>query len=191
MPPTSCRESSRTMAKRWETQPILKQELFFKLFVICLHTRLSLLFERFLFCVGAFQSHMVSVVKEDQLEGVYICFPSNLITENIVGWKLFPLTTKLQIKTAFIFGSLLEESTARSVIYLFIFLFCYRRSGSIWPQVSYFADFKSKMSLIVSVHVYSVQKALLKDSGPLYSVDYDAMKDNLNCSRCVDFFLCA
>uniref|UniRef100_A0A3B5MSZ7 DNA polymerase delta subunit 3 n=1 Tax=Xiphophorus couchianus TaxID=32473 RepID=A0A3B5MSZ7_9TELE len=45
-------------------------------------------------------------------------------------------------------------------------------------------DFKSKMSLIVSVHVYSVQKALLKDSGPLYSVDYDAIKDNLkNCSR--------
>ncbi|XP_034559646.1 DNA polymerase delta subunit 3 [Notolabrus celidotus] len=53
-------------------------------------------------------------------------------------------------------------------------------------------DFKSKMSLIVSVHIYSVQKALLKDSGPLYSVDYDAVKDNLkNCSkfsaiRCAD-----
>ncbi|XP_039999887.1 DNA polymerase delta subunit 3 isoform X2 [Xiphias gladius] len=45
-------------------------------------------------------------------------------------------------------------------------------------------DFKTKMSLIVSVHVYSVQKALLKDSGPLYSVDYDAVKDNLkDCSR--------
>ncbi|XP_059200720.1 DNA polymerase delta subunit 3 [Centropristis striata] len=45
-------------------------------------------------------------------------------------------------------------------------------------------DFKSKLSLLVSVHVYSVQKALLKDSGPLYSVDYDAVKDNLkNCSR--------
>ncbi|KAM6990476.1 DNA polymerase delta subunit 3 [Tautogolabrus adspersus] len=45
-------------------------------------------------------------------------------------------------------------------------------------------DCKSKMSLIVSVHVYSVQKALLKDSGPLYSVDYDAVKDNLkDCSR--------
>ncbi|RVE61192.1 hypothetical protein OJAV_G00168410 [Oryzias javanicus] len=45
-------------------------------------------------------------------------------------------------------------------------------------------DFKSKMNLIVSVHVYSVQKALLKDSGPLYSVDYDAVKDNLkNCSK--------
>ncbi|XP_073347336.1 DNA polymerase delta subunit 3 [Pagrus major] len=45
-------------------------------------------------------------------------------------------------------------------------------------------DVKSKMSLIVSVHVYSVQKALLKDSGPLYSVDYDAVKDNLkNCSK--------
>ncbi|XP_030219217.1 DNA polymerase delta subunit 3 isoform X1 [Gadus morhua] len=45
-------------------------------------------------------------------------------------------------------------------------------------------DVKSKMSLTVSVHVYSVQKASLKDSGPLYSVDYDAVKDNLNsCSR--------
>ncbi|XP_061879571.1 DNA polymerase delta subunit 3 [Entelurus aequoreus] len=45
-------------------------------------------------------------------------------------------------------------------------------------------DFKSKMSLIVSVHVYSVQKALLKDSGPLYAVDYDAVKDNLlSCSK--------
>lgn len=40
------------------------------------------------------------------------------------------------------------------------------------------------MSLIVSAHVYSVQKAFLKDSGPLYSVDYDAVRDNLqNCSR--------
>ncbi|XP_030607952.1 DNA polymerase delta subunit 3 [Archocentrus centrarchus] len=45
-------------------------------------------------------------------------------------------------------------------------------------------DFKAKMSLVVSVHVYSVQKALLKDSGPLYTVDYDAVKDHLkNCSR--------
>uniref|UniRef100_A0A3Q3GG08 DNA polymerase delta subunit 3 n=1 Tax=Kryptolebias marmoratus TaxID=37003 RepID=A0A3Q3GG08_KRYMA len=45
-------------------------------------------------------------------------------------------------------------------------------------------DFKSKMTLVVSIHVYSVQKALLRDSGPLYSVDYDAVKDNLkNCSR--------
>ncbi|KAM9844482.1 DNA polymerase delta subunit 3 isoform 2-T2 [Aulostomus maculatus] len=43
---------------------------------------------------------------------------------------------------------------------------------------------KSKMSLVVSVHVYSVQKALLKDSGPLYAVDYDAVRDNLtSCSR--------
>ncbi|KAM6918567.1 DNA polymerase delta subunit 3 [Xenentodon cancila] len=45
-------------------------------------------------------------------------------------------------------------------------------------------DFKAKMSLVVSVHIYSVQKALLKDSSPLYSVDYDAVKDNLkNCSK--------
>lgn len=40
------------------------------------------------------------------------------------------------------------------------------------------------MSPIVSVHVFSVQKAALRDSGPLYSVDYDAVKDNLkDCSR--------
>lgn len=46
------------------------------------------------------------------------------------------------------------------------------------------ADFKAKMSLVVSVHVYSVQRALLRDSGPLYAVDYDAVKDNLkNCSK--------
>lgn len=46
------------------------------------------------------------------------------------------------------------------------------------------------MSLVVSVHVYSVQKALLKDSGPLYSVDYDAVKDNLmSCSKYVEFCL--
>ncbi|KAJ7996677.1 hypothetical protein DPEC_G00239510 [Dallia pectoralis] len=45
-------------------------------------------------------------------------------------------------------------------------------------------DAKSKMTLTVSVHVYSVQKAVLKDSGPLYSTDYDAVKDNLrNCCR--------
>lgn len=47
-----------------------------------------------------------------------------------------------------------------------------------------FAEVKSRMSLVVSVHVYSVQRAFLKDSGPLYSVDYDAVKENLqNCSR--------
>ncbi|TNN41005.1 DNA polymerase delta subunit 3 [Liparis tanakae] len=45
-------------------------------------------------------------------------------------------------------------------------------------------DLKAKMSLVVSVHVYSVQKALLKDSGPLYGVDYDAVRDNLeDCGR--------
>ncbi|XP_061150388.1 DNA polymerase delta subunit 3 [Syngnathus typhle] len=45
-------------------------------------------------------------------------------------------------------------------------------------------DFKSKMGLIVSEHVYSVQKALLRDSGPLYAVDYDAVKDNLlSCGK--------
>nr|XP_025042727.1 DNA polymerase delta subunit 3 isoform X1 [Pelodiscus sinensis] len=43
---------------------------------------------------------------------------------------------------------------------------------------------KSKLSTIASVHVYSIQKAMLKDSGPLYNTDYDIIKSNLqNCSK--------
>ncbi|NXM32668.1 DPOD3 polymerase, partial [Oxyruncus cristatus] len=43
---------------------------------------------------------------------------------------------------------------------------------------------KSKLSTIASVHVYSVQKALLRDSSPLYNTDYDIVKTNLhNCSK--------
>ncbi|NXD88389.1 DPOD3 polymerase, partial [Halcyon senegalensis] len=43
---------------------------------------------------------------------------------------------------------------------------------------------KSKLAMIASVHVYSIQKALLKDSGPLYNTDYDIIKTNLqNCSK--------
>lgn len=61
------------------------------------------------------------------------------------------------------------------------------RGDANWLRTLFSADMKSKMSLVVSVHVYSVQKAALKDSGPLYSVDYDAVKDNLkDCSRFAD-----
>ncbi|NWV30373.1 DPOD3 polymerase, partial [Origma solitaria] len=43
---------------------------------------------------------------------------------------------------------------------------------------------KSKLSTIASVHVYSIQKALLKDSSPLYNTDYDIVKTNLQqCSK--------
>lgn len=45
---------------------------------------------------------------------------------------------------------------------------------------------KSKLDMTVSVHVYSVQKAELKDSAPLYTTDYDAVKENLkNCNKWV------
>lgn len=51
------------------------------------------------------------------------------------------------------------------------------------------------MSLVVSVHVYSVQKALLKDSAPLYSVDYDAIKENMQhgnrCQKDIPAFVLA
>ncbi|KAG1943537.1 DNA polymerase delta subunit 3 isoform X2 [Pimephales promelas] len=43
---------------------------------------------------------------------------------------------------------------------------------------------KAKMDVTFSVHVYSVQRAELKDSSPLYSTDYDAVKENLkNCNK--------
>nr|AAI16551.1 Zgc:136471 protein [Danio rerio] len=43
---------------------------------------------------------------------------------------------------------------------------------------------KAKMEMTISVHVYSVQRAELKDSSPLYTTDYDAVKENLkNCSK--------
>ncbi|XP_066502174.1 DNA polymerase delta subunit 3 [Hoplias malabaricus] len=45
-------------------------------------------------------------------------------------------------------------------------------------------DTKSKLEKTVSIHVYSIQRAELKDSGPLYSTDYDAVKENLkNCNK--------
>ncbi|XP_042314783.1 DNA polymerase delta subunit 3 isoform X2 [Sceloporus undulatus] len=45
-------------------------------------------------------------------------------------------------------------------------------------------DMKSKLSTVASVHVYSIQKAMLKDSSPLYSTDYDIIKANLqSCSK--------
>nr|XP_056714464.1 DNA polymerase delta subunit 3 [Euleptes europaea] len=43
---------------------------------------------------------------------------------------------------------------------------------------------KAKLSTVASVHVYSIQKAMLKDSSPLYNTDYDIVKANLqNCSK--------
>ncbi|EHB06186.1 DNA polymerase delta subunit 3 [Heterocephalus glaber] len=43
---------------------------------------------------------------------------------------------------------------------------------------------KSKLAMTASIHVYSIQKAMLKDSGPLFSIDYDILKSNLQkCSK--------
>lgn len=42
------------------------------------------------------------------------------------------------------------------------------------------------MDVTISVHVYSLQRAELKDSAPLYSTDYDALKENMkNCNKYV------
>lgn len=51
---------------------------------------------------------------------------------------------------------------------------------------AFISAMKSKLSTIASVHVYSIQKAMLKDSGPLYNTDYDIIKANFqNCSKWV------
>uniref|UniRef100_H0V994 DNA polymerase delta subunit 3 n=1 Tax=Cavia porcellus TaxID=10141 RepID=H0V994_CAVPO len=43
---------------------------------------------------------------------------------------------------------------------------------------------KSKLAVTASIHVYSIQKAMLKDSGPLFNTDYDILKSNLqHCSK--------
>ncbi|XP_077307350.1 DNA polymerase delta subunit 3 isoform X2 [Lithobates pipiens] len=43
---------------------------------------------------------------------------------------------------------------------------------------------KSKLALVANIHVYSVQKATLKDSAPLFNTDYDIVKNNLqNCNK--------
>ncbi|XP_069748343.1 DNA polymerase delta subunit 3 isoform X2 [Narcine bancroftii] len=54
------------------------------------------------------------------------------------------------------------------------------------------AAMKQNMVVIVSVHVYSIQRAMLKDSSPLFNTDYEAIKENLLSSnkysaiQCVD-----
>ncbi|CAI9563599.1 unnamed protein product [Staurois parvus] len=43
---------------------------------------------------------------------------------------------------------------------------------------------KSKLAVVANIHVYSVQKATLKDSAPLFNTDYDIVKNNLqNCNK--------
>ncbi|XP_054829730.1 DNA polymerase delta subunit 3 [Eublepharis macularius] len=50
---------------------------------------------------------------------------------------------------------------------------------------------KSKLATVASVHVYSIQKAMLKDSGPLYNTDYDIVKANLQNSSKFSAIHCA
>ncbi|XP_072432823.1 DNA polymerase delta subunit 3 isoform X1 [Chiloscyllium punctatum] len=50
---------------------------------------------------------------------------------------------------------------------------------------------KLKMLVIASVHVYSIQKAMLKDSSPLFNTDYEAIKENLQNSNKYSAIRCA
>uniref|UniRef100_UPI00398F3456 DNA polymerase delta subunit 3 isoform X3 n=1 Tax=Pristiophorus japonicus TaxID=55135 RepID=UPI00398F3456 len=50
---------------------------------------------------------------------------------------------------------------------------------------------KLKMLVTASVHVYSIQKAMLKDSSPLFNTDYEAIKENLQSSNKYSAIRCA
>ncbi|XP_078258071.1 DNA polymerase delta subunit 3 isoform X2 [Rhinoraja longicauda] len=50
---------------------------------------------------------------------------------------------------------------------------------------------KLKMLVTASVHVYSIQKAMLKDSSPLFNTDYEAVKENLQNSSKYSAIRCA
>ncbi|XP_067889115.1 DNA polymerase delta subunit 3 isoform X2 [Heterodontus francisci] len=50
---------------------------------------------------------------------------------------------------------------------------------------------KLKMQVTASVHVYSIQKAMLKDSSPLFNTDYEAIKENLQNSNKYSAIRCA
>ncbi|XP_038674268.1 DNA polymerase delta subunit 3 isoform X2 [Scyliorhinus canicula] len=50
---------------------------------------------------------------------------------------------------------------------------------------------KLKMLVTASVHVYSIQKAMLKDSSPLFNTDYEAIKENLQDSNKYSAIRCA
>lgn len=73
MPPTSCRGSLWTTVKRWDTAYYLQNlpnswPLIAKLLPVSIHRDSDLIL--CCWCCVPFQSHKVSVVKEDQLEGV-------------------------------------------------------------------------------------------------------------------------
>lgn len=50
---------------------------------------------------------------------------------------------------------------------------------------------KLKLLVTASVHVYSIQKAMLKDSSPLFNTDYEAVKENLQNSSKYSAIRCA
>ncbi|XP_031436585.1 DNA polymerase delta subunit 3 isoform X1 [Clupea harengus] len=63
------------------------------------------------------------------------------------------------------------------------------QNGSLCHKVSVvredkLEDMKTRMDPTISIHVYSIQKAEIKDSSTLYSTDYDAVRDNLkHCNK--------
>lgn len=110
-----CLESLWIMAKRWETWLILSWPDF----VMTAHS-----FTLWWSCTS-FQGHRVSVVREEQLEGTYLCFPS-VLHEN-----------RCRFANANTLSLALSQTTL--LFYLCLFVRCWRRcltSGVMFLQTS-------------------------------------------------------
>ncbi|XP_016381792.1 DNA polymerase delta subunit 3-like isoform X2 [Sinocyclocheilus rhinocerous] len=116
---------------------------------------------------------------------------------NVPGWvtyKWLSLTLGVHVNTAkqMLYHYLQQKRNESSGTPLHAtYLVCGKcvENGSTCHKVSVVREdkldaVKAKMDVTISVHVYSVQRAELKDSSPLYNTDYEAVKENLkNCNK--------
>ncbi|XP_073680624.1 DNA polymerase delta subunit 3 [Garra rufa] len=112
----------------------------------------------------------------------------------IVTYKWLSLTLGVHVNTAkqMLYHYLQQkrnESSGKSLNATYLVSGKCVENGSTCHKVSVVREdkleaVKAKMDVTISVHVYSVQRAELKDSSPLYNTDYDAVKENLkNCNK--------
>ncbi|XP_067280036.1 DNA polymerase delta subunit 3 [Pseudorasbora parva] len=112
----------------------------------------------------------------------------------IVTYKWLSLTLGVHVNTAkqmlyHYLDQKRRESSGTSLHATYLVSGKFVENGSACHKVSVVREdkleaVKAKMDVTISVHVYSVQRAELKDSSPLYSTDYDAVKENLkNCNK--------
>lgn len=111
----------------------------------------------------------------------------------IVTYKWLSLTLGVHVNTAkqmlYHYLEKKRKESSGSLHATFLITGKYVENGSTCHKVSVVREdkleaAKAKMDVTISVHVYSLQRSELKDSAPLYSTDYDALKENMkNCNK--------